>query len=87
MKMDTYVFVQNGYTLRVTDLRPEQQAIQINVYNPEDAGHALASFLGIQVGVDMTAEQFANSLDPILIDTYIQKAQRHFDALKQIETN
>lgn len=34
-----------NYRIRLTDQRPKNAVIQVNIYNPLDAGHSYASFI------------------------------------------
>lgn len=40
-------FEFNGFTVRILDLRPNQDAVQVNVYNPSDSTHCTAKSIQV----------------------------------------
>lgn len=39
------MFEQDGFSVRLIDQRPNTQAVQVNIYNPADAGHSYCGFV------------------------------------------
>lgn len=42
-------FEFNSFQVRILDLRPNQSAVQVNVYNPSDATHCTAKTIPVHI--------------------------------------
>lgn len=76
------MFNHNGFDVRLADLRPKAQALQVNIYNPDSAGHSLCSLVQISEGDEVgdLDAVFATMAQNGFLDTLIPKAQAAFAA-------
>ena len=53
-------FEFNTYQMRLVDMRPNANQVQLNIYNPADAGHSMAKTL--RVAESDSLESIKNNL-------------------------
>lgn len=54
------MFEYKNLTIRLTDQRPKAPYIQVNIYNPDDAGHSLCCFAAT---IEQTEDQAGTPSD------------------------
>ena len=73
-------FKHSGFDVRLIDMRPESQKIQLNIFNQENSGHSYCALINIEtveesVSLDDIFSGFAASG---FVDEFISKAQMAF---------
>lgn len=64
------------------DQRPKLSNIQVNIHNPNDNGHVLATIFKVDdFNLIEDIEEIKNIIIQDKIDSLIQKAERHFGVI------
>jgi hypothetical protein len=73
------MFSYKNYAVRIIDRQPKLAGYQINIYNPDVAGHSLAFMVGVPDGF---AGEISNVFDSLVssgdLDTQLEKALTAF---------
>jgi hypothetical protein len=78
-----YYFQNLGFNMRLTDLRPKAEKIQLNIYNSQDSGHSLMFVIETTSETPASLEEVRLGISDNILADCAAKAKSHFEILGQ----